>query len=84
MRNAAAGCAAHRAECPVALDVLLRVLRMACDADGAELVVGPKRTQAAADGAVAGGGRLWRRRQLYGHSTAMAGSSEHGVGSLNR
>jgi len=62
VRNAATCCAAHCCKCPVALDVLLGVLRMASDADGAELVVGPKRAQTAAEGAVAVSGLLWRRR----------------------
>src|SRR5690349_17401805 len=77
MRDAAACCAAHGCERSVALHVLLGVLGMPGDSDGAEFIVGPDRTQAAADRAVAAGGLLRSRRQLDGDGPAMAGSSEH-------
>ena len=61
----------------VSPDVLCGCFRMPLDFDGTVLKVDPRPTNASAQGTVAGGGYLWRRRQFQPNCAAVAGAFVH-------
>jgi hypothetical protein len=76
----AARFAAQGPQGPIAPDVLLCVLGVAFNKDGSEFVVGPDAASAAAEGAVAARGLLWRRRKSEANCSEWQEPWRFGVG----
>jgi hypothetical protein len=77
VRCAAAGSAADSAQGFVALNVLVRVLWMSVNRDGAYIVVGPQRAQSSTSRAIAVGDLSWATGDLNSNGTAVTRSFEH-------
>jgi hypothetical protein len=77
VRYAAAGSAADSAQSLVTLNVLVGVLRVSVNRDGAHIVVSPERAQSSTDGAIAVCDLSWTTGNLNSNGTAVTRSFEH-------
>ena len=78
MGDTTAGAASDRLQGFVALNVLVRVLRVPLNLDGAELEVDPRSSDATTQRTVARCGRGWSGGEFQRNSAAVAGAVVHG------